>query len=117
MVNFEDLTKHVKGDTVEIETTITQNGTAFDVSGANSMLLTVKRNLKQDDSEAFIQVNGSFVTDGTDGKLVFVLEPNDTSEARVGIDYYYDIQIKLTGDQTYTVNKGKMVFLDEVTTT
>lgn len=117
MVEFEDLKTHVKGNTVKVTTTILQEDgtTPEDVSTATTLLMTVKENIKQSDSNAFAQITCSLVTDGTDGKVRCIMPKETSALARTDISYRYDIQVTLANGERYTCNDGKMSFLERVT--
>lgn len=114
MVKIVNLKDTVIGDWIETQTTVRDdNGDIVDVAGSTS-LMTIKKNINDTDAQALSQVSGSLFTDGSDGKLEYVTPGTDTVNATSGT-YFYDIQVVLVSGRKFTVNKGFINFLDEIT--
>jgi len=114
MTRIENISNQVKGDDLTIITTVKSGGVVYDVSGSTS-LLTIKASYSDLDAAALSQSSGTLVTDGTDGKIEFNAPSTDLSSAVSGTDYYYDIQVTLSSGRKYTIVRGVINFVDEVT--
>ena len=112
MVTINNIKNEVKGDDItSVVTVYGSDGNALDVSSSTSTM-TIKETYG---GAIFSQVSGAFVTDGTDGKIEFNIPHTDTDLADVTVLYHYDAQITLSSGRKYTVIKGTLEFLDEVT--
>lgn len=115
------ITGFISGDDLEIRRTITGLTSSIAVAW-----LTVKRYPAQTDLEARLQKRitasdapgtGQIVDPGgagEDGDLRFDLTKADTGSLG-NVRWVYDIQVKLAGGQVYTVEKGTIEFISDVT--
>ena len=94
---------------------------AVDITGASAWM-TAKADIDDADDDAVFQKtagDGITLTDPTDGKLTVQVEPADTSsltgflfqEKRL----YYDLQVKTSTGDIYTVSRGDLVVKQHVT--
>lgn len=117
------ITGFVVGDDLEIRRTVTELAAPIELAW-----LTVKRHPAQPDDEARLQKRitaadapgtGHVVVAGgvdVDGDLRFDLTPDDT--ASLGTRrFVYDIQIRLTTGKVYTIEKGTIQLVADVTKT
>ena len=70
-----------------IEITVTDDGALFDISGADTLIITLVKPLSGDKVQA---LSASFVTDGTDGKIKLVTVADDLDEAGL-----YEVQVQI----------------------
>lgn len=116
-----EITGYVEGDDLEIRRTVTELPAAIEVAW-----LTVKRHPNQPDEDARLQKRittadvpgtGQVVAGGgtdVEGDLRFDLTQADT--ALLGIRrFVHDIQIRLTTGKVYTIEKGAIQLVAEVT--
>lgn len=100
-----------QGDDRTINISVSTSGTALDITGC-TLWLTVKGDLTKEDTEAVMQVTGSIV-DGTAGTGKFAIDPANSNKEHG--DFYYDIQLKLTGGEIYTLIKDDFELKQDVT--
>ena len=85
---------------------------AIDITGWK-LYFTVKKNLGDSDEEAVIKKDITTHTDPSNGKTRLHLTNADTEIN--GGDYYYDIQVKRTSDDVFTVMIGKISIVHDRT--
>ncbi len=117
------ITGFVVGDDLEIRRTVTELVAPIEVAW-----LTVKRHPAQPDDEARLQKRitaadvpgtGQVVVAGgidVDGDLRFDLTPDDTASLRTR-RLVHDIQVRLTTGKIYTIEKGTIQLVADVTKT
>lgn len=59
-------------------------------------------------------VEGSFVDDGTDGKIEFNMPNTSTANALVGTNYVYEIDITLSNGRKYPLRRGEVKFVGTI---
>jgi len=77
-----------------------------------TVFFTVKRNLKDTDTDALIKKTITTHTDVTNGVSEISLSPTDTNY--VG-NFYFDIQVKQTDSSIHTIAIGTAEFIRDVT--
>lgn len=102
-----------RGDKFRLTINVKNAGIAFDMSGYTP-ILTAK--LSPTGVAPVIQLKDLDInmTNADTGRLVFTFKPSDTENLAAG-KYYYDIQIT-SGDDNYTIIKGRLVLMQDVTT-
>lgn len=73
------------------------------------IVFSARRNLKQQEYD----IHSEKMTLTEDGKIILYLSPTDT-EVRLGT-YYYDVQYKTINKDIYTLVKGELEIVWEVT--
>lgn len=106
-----------RGDTNAF-TIICKRGTnAEDLTGAK-LYFTVKTNKTDPDSSALLQKdsagNGITITQATKGKARLLLTSSDTDVLTPGT-YFYDVQIRTSGNEVYTLFAGEIEVLHDIT--
>ena len=109
MVKIQNLTNNVVGDSIVIEITVYDNNDIQDVSGSTSKI-TIVSDLNDISNTKLSEVNGTLVTDGTDGKIKFIIPALDTNNATIDLNYYYDIEVTLASGLINTLMKGYINF-------
>lgn len=90
------------------------SGSALDISTSTFILSVDSRKDPDDVTTQQFTIMGTFVTDGTDGKIQF--EPADTNETDIPPGkYFYDIQETLVGGQKRTLIKGVCRIIQDIT--
>jgi hypothetical protein len=113
----------VIGDAIRIVRTYTGLPSGATVSKA---YLTCKKKLTLVDADALFQkeITASSSADGhvtdatsTDGQIgmYFDIAEADTTSAKALTNYYYDVQIELSGGETHTLEIGTIGFIKGVT--
>ncbi len=109
-----------RGDTVNIDLTITDDdGSALDITGYK-FYFTAKENDDDGDASALIKkdVTTHLTPDGGDGNSTgqsrIILSSSDT-DVVIG-NHYYDIQMKDTSDNITTLTKDRFNVKQDVTT-
>jgi len=85
-----------------------KEGTQVDFETGEEIAFSAKKNLNQ----AEYDIHSTNIT-LTEGKIVLALTPTDT-EVKLGT-YYYDIQYKTLNNDVYTLLKGELEIVWEVT--
>ncbi|MFX1499386.1 MAG: BppU family phage baseplate upper protein [Promethearchaeota archaeon] len=100
------------GDVEAYDFELTKNGIPFDLTGS-TVYITVKERLEDPDSNALIQKTQTTHVDPVNGITSFTFTSADTN-FNPGI-YFYDIQVKDTGDEisTFKVGKFNLRLIDE----
>lgn len=104
-----------RGDTKTINLTFTNSsGSAIDISGW-IVFFTVKlrSDNSNDDTNAVIQKDISAHDNAANGETSFTLTTTDT-DLQIG-SYIYDIQIKDTDDDIYTITVGTFTVNQDIT--
>jgi len=115
MVTIQNIINQVVGDDITILATVkSADGSILDVSGSTSTI-TVKESYTDQDSAAISQTQGTLVTDGTDGKIEFNVPHTDTENVDPTKTYVYDAQVELSNGRKYTILRGELTFLQQVT--
>jgi len=93
-----------------------QNGVVVDITGA-----TIIFSLKADPTNATAlvekistDINEIEITNPTQGEAEIYLIPADTSDLEPGI-YFYDVELTTTSGKVYTLVKGELNLLQDVT--
>lgn len=108
----------VRGDDHEHEITFvdvddsTGIETPLDLTGA-TVALTVKKNPADPQSKAIFSVSTATHTNAAQGETKIVLTPTETS---ISGEFYYDLQITFPNGKIKSVNKGKYIIDQDVTT-
>lgn len=111
------------GDDFRIQRIYTSLPTGLTISKA---WLTVKRSDRDLDASALFQreittsgTSSGQITDAdtTGGSIAMFFEivPANTAAAKPNIEYVYDVQVKTSGGQIHTLEKGKISFIRGVT--
>jgi len=107
-----------RGDTVQFSGTITQGGTALDITGA-SLWFTAKNQYVDDDVSAIFQKtigDGITVVNAAQGLITILLSPSDTTGlSKVKTILVYDLQLKDTNSKIYSIASGNLVVEPDVT--
>ena len=110
--NSADLT-WTRGDSGRLDVSVTDaSGDAYSLAGA-TLFLTVKNALTDADSAAVIRREVTSHDDAAGGKSHFDLATTDNATAGTR---YYDVQLKTSGNQVYTLFGGLWKVLSDVTT-
>jgi hypothetical protein len=111
----------IRGDTAKFDLAITdEDGVAVDITGA-SIWLTVKSDPKVPDANAIFQATPSDVsiTNGPGGLATITIPASRTESVEIrdpdGLKCYYDIQAKLASNEIYTMARGKLTLLPDIT--
>lgn len=113
--NIVNLNPIFRGDSREYLLTFTKDdGSAIDI-GEWKVYFTVKKNYRDDDTEAIIKKDISDHYDPGNGKTKITLSPEDTEV--VPGNYYYDIQVRRVADplNIITVLSGRVEVKSDVT--
>lgn len=104
----------IRGDSETIEFELTDNGEAVDLTGSE-VFFTAKPALTNDagDTTAVIKKNVTSHSDPTEGKTQIILTSTDTN-VTPGI-YYYDIQVKKSGNIITSIKARQLEVLADVT--
>jgi len=90
-----------------------EDGTPVDLTGS-SVWFTIKRNVKDLDTEAIVQKKVDNHVDPSNGITEIKLEPSDTNTATPG-QYVYDFQLVKPNGDVKTLLAGKVKILADVT--
>ncbi len=111
----------LRGDTFIFNLAVTDAaGDPMDLTGC-TITMTVKRNLGQTDPEATFQASTAeeITIDNEEAGLATIeIPPEMTSDLSINgsqLECFYDIQVKNTGLQVFTVARGKFKILADVT--
>lgn len=99
-----------RGDSHTVDVDATASGQPLDVTGA-AALLSVK--VSDGATDYALQKAGAIVN-GPGGALRFTIAPADTATLAAGL-YAFDVQITLAGGEVYTLAKGTLELLQDVT--
>jgi hypothetical protein len=102
-----------KGDDYSWEFRFTSAGTVQDITGW-TIYFTIKRYITDTDANAIIQKIITNHTDPTNGISQLSLSHTETILFPVGV-WVYDIQIKTSSDEIYTLFKGSFKVIADVT--
>jgi hypothetical protein len=107
-----------RGDTIKLNVAVTASGSVYSLVGS-SMWFTAKYSYSDPDSSAVFQKtigSGITLTDAVNGKATVLILPTDTSGlANAKVMLVYDLQVKDASGNIYTVARGNLIFLPDVT--
>jgi|PlaIllAssembly_1097288.scaffolds.fasta_scaffold110100_4 hypothetical protein len=103
----------IRGDYTKFIVTVTVGGSPFSLAGS-TLFFTLKDNISRSDTEAAVSKTITSHFDAAGGISHIELNPADTYPLQIQT-YYYDAQLKLSDGKVYTVAKGKMNVLADVT--
>jgi hypothetical protein len=110
-----------RGDTAEFEIVISADGDPSDLSSCK-IWFTGKHHVEDSDADALWSLNSVdnptqviIGTPTTDGKVTLVLHPADTENLPLDRKVSFDVQWKETGGKVFTVYRGTMNVLPDVT--
>ncbi len=104
-----------RGDTFPCTLTFTDSaGVAIDITGY-SVYFTLKRSEEDLDTSAVLQKTITVHSNPTNGITTFTLSATETNGLRGS--YFYDIQIKNTTSQIFTILKGQFTSNVDITRT
>lgn len=99
----------IRGDShIFTLTKLDDTGTQVDYESTDSFIFSAKKNLKQ---ETYDISNNNYSL--SDGKCIIELLPTDT-DIELG-DYYYDVQYTTLEDTVYTIARGTLSIVWDVT--
>lgn len=104
----------IRGDSHTINLTISNAGTAVDITGYTVYFTVNSSSAPSDDSTASIQKDVTTHTDPTLGQTTITLEPADTASLTPGT-YWYDIQLKDASDNITSFAKDKFILISDIT--
>lgn len=107
-----NISNFYRGDTNTIGLTITSNSIAYDITGS-TIWFTLKKNKNDADSQASLQKEVTSHTNPSGGITAITLSATDTN-IQPG-KYFYDIQMKTSGGEIYTLASGTVEVLEDVT--
>jgi hypothetical protein len=109
-----------RGDTVLLDLALTVNGVAEDLTGA-VLFFTAKDEFTDADTVAPIRKNSSgiggiTIVSATGGTAQVTISPGDTSGlSGTEVFLFYDVQLKRSNGQIYTVAEGTICVYPDVT--
>ena len=107
-----------RGDTVSFNIAVTLSGAPFDLAGC-SLWFTGKNKFTDPDNAAIFQKtisHGIVVTNSTQGLATVTLLPADTiSLSLVKTILFWDLQLKDSGNNIYTINSGNLIVSPDIT--
>jgi len=124
MITLNEISDFFVGDNVDIERDISNIPVGETLTTA---WFTVKRKITDTDADAIMQKvinsgsNGDGVIsdigiDGT-GHVKFTLSSSETLLLSPSSEYFYDIQVKTSGDRIFTKDFGKIIGNPQITIT
>lgn len=114
--------KMIRGDTFKFQFKVVQDGAAVNLTGAE-LRMTAKYDLFNADGSALftrdnLGVGGITVTDAPNGTATVTVIPSNTSGLEAHrYDLSYDIQLKTSGGEIYTVLYGTLTVYPDATVT
>lgn len=106
-----------RGDTIDLEVTVTRDGAPVDLTGAD-LWFTAKLKVKDADVDAVAQKtvgSGITVTDAVNGEALITLDPADTDGLTKETTLYCDVQLVEASGRVTTVASGTLTILRDVT--
>lgn len=104
----------IRGDSHTINLTITNAGTAVNLTGYTVFFTVNASESPSDDTGAAIQKTVTSHSDPTNGKTVITLAPADTSSLTPGT-FWYDIQLKDGSGNITSFEKDKFILVSDIT--
>lgn len=110
----------IRGDTYVRGFTVQQDGSAFNLTSC-TLKLTAKYNYEDSDASAVFQLSspssGITIVTAASGTAKFTISPSNTSLLPLRkVDLVYDIQLKDSSNNIYTIAYGKITVVPNVTT-
>lgn len=102
----------VRGDTEQFTLTLTQGGSAFDLTGYTVVMTGNTEEYPDDATNQIFQITGTLATDPTTGKVTF--DPDPIKDLAPG-EYYYDVQYTDPAGQIRTPLRGVYTVLNDIT--
>lgn len=99
----------IRGDTFEFDVQISD----IEDNVVSSIYFSCKQKIS-DTSYAFQKSFGNGITDSGNNRYHVRVVPGDTKNLDPGL-YIYDLQVGLNGEDAFTVLKGNLVMIQEVT--
>lgn len=114
MANVRPDIELIRGDSASIGFTITDDGTAVDLTGS-TVFFTAKPTLDADatDAAAVISVEVTSHTDPTNGITSIPLTASDTNVTPG--EYFYDVQVKKADNSIISIKYRKLEVVADVT--
>lgn len=109
--------KRTHGDSIPLSVTVTLNGQPYNVTGA-LIFFTCKRKFEDTDEQALIRKDsntGITITDALKGEILIPIEAEESAACPPNEALPWDVQLKTTTGQIYTVADGTLTLTDEVT--
>lgn len=106
-----------RGDTVNMVVHVTQSGLPFSLASVQ-VFFTLKTNLSDADGAALIAKDsnaGVTITDADAGEAVVALFPSETVSLPLDVPFFWDIQVKTSAGEIFTVATGTLAFVQHVT--
>lgn len=104
--------KRVRGDSNPLKITLeNMEGNPVDLTGS-TVFFTVKRNMQDTDANALIAKSTTTHTSAVDGETQITLTTTDTD---ITGTFYYDVQVKNSDGEIFSVIADKIIFVDDVT--
>lgn len=108
-----------RGDTTFIDVTaIGTDGEPFNLNNC-SMWFSLKRSLADADEDALVSktlIDGILIVDAVEGLATVVIDPEDTEALGApALGLYWDVQVKDASNSVYTIARGTMNVLADVT--
>lgn len=101
--------RYTRGDTFSFTLTLTD----IDTSSINNIFFTAKKN-PTDSIFVFQKTLADGITDEGEGVYIVRVAPEDTCKVPAGV-YVYDLELDI-GNDVYTVIKGPLTLVQDVTT-
>lgn len=116
--NFSMNLRMVRGDTYKFDANIVIDGDAVDISGA-AFRFTVKWDYWDADANALMiktsPSGGITILSDVNGQIRVTIDPADTlSLPAHQVDFYYDVQMKNAANEVYTVLRGTLTVVPDV---
>jgi hypothetical protein len=106
-----------RGDTVPFDITVTLSGAPYDLTGT-TLFFTLKRRAAALDAAALISKQTGTdiaIVNAAAGTARLVLSPTDTAAPPLNVELYFDLQLKTTAGDIYTIASGAITFLQDIT--
>ena len=107
-----------RGDTVSFSIAVTLSGAPFDLSSC-SLWFTAKNKFTDLDNAAVFQKtigNGIVVTNAVQGLATVTILPADTNSlSLIKTILFWDLQLKDSSNNIYTINSGNLIVSPDVT--
>lgn len=110
--------KVVRGDTLDFKVTVKEGATPMNLTGLLDAWMTAKSDITHTDANAvFVKRLGTgiTVTNATGGEMKVKVAPADTNSLAPGLKLYYDLQIKTSASDIYTLATGTLTIIADVT--
>ena len=108
----------IRGDSQTLTITMTHDGVPYCIKNW-AVFFTIKKSYDLPDSQAALQkivTTFSDTTGGTTGVATISIDPEDTVDLEPG-EYDFDIQVRTSDEETFTVMRGKYEIEYDVTRT